>query len=209
MSDALPASADAVVIGAGMVGAATAAALAATGRRVLVVDRSGPLGGTTAAGEGNILVSDKLPGPELDLALRSVALWRSLLLRLLRSMGPLRFLGSTVSGVSGGFEFESKGGVVVAHDEAQLAALLELAERQRAAGVEVTALDPDGLREAEPRIAPGLAGGAFYPQDSQVQPMKAVLALLGAGPAGRGPGGGRVRRAGAGSGAGRGAGWRW
>ena len=72
----MPRSADAVVIGAGMVGAATAAALAATGRRVVVVDRSGPLGGTTAAGEGNILVSDKLPGPELELALRSVALWR-------------------------------------------------------------------------------------------------------------------------------------
>ena len=33
-----------VVIGAGMVGAATGAALAATGRRVLVVDRRGPLG---------------------------------------------------------------------------------------------------------------------------------------------------------------------
>ncbi|HWG15473.1 MAG TPA: FAD-dependent oxidoreductase, partial [Streptosporangiaceae bacterium] len=76
LSDPMPASADAVVIGAGMVGAATAAALAATGQRVLVVDRTGPLGGTTAAGEGNILVSDKLPGPELTLALRSVALWR-------------------------------------------------------------------------------------------------------------------------------------
>ncbi len=151
-----------MVIGAGMVGAATAAALAATGRRVVVVDRSGPLGGTTAAGEGNILVSDKLPGPELTLALRSAALWRE-------------FAGL---GRDGGFEFEAKGGVVAAQDGAQLAALLELAERQRAAGVQVTALDPGGLREAEPRIAPGLAGGAFYPQDSQVQPMKAVLAFL-------------------------------
>ena len=157
-----------VVIGAGMVGAATAAALAATGRRVLVVDRSGPLGGTTAAGEGNILVSDKLPGPELTLALRSTELWRS-------------FAAS-----AGSFEFEAKGGVVAAHDQAQLTALLELAQRQRAAGIEVTALDPQGLREAEPRIAPGLAGGAFYPQDSQVQPMKAALAFLG-----------RARRAGA------------
>jgi D-hydroxyproline dehydrogenase subunit beta len=73
LSDTLPASADAVVIGAGMVGAATAAALAATGQRVLVVDGAGPLGGTTAAGEGNILVSDKLPGLELTLALRSAA----------------------------------------------------------------------------------------------------------------------------------------
>jgi glycine/D-amino acid oxidase-like deaminating enzyme len=160
LNDLMPRSADAVVIGAGMVGAATAAALAATGRRVVVVDRSGPLGGTTAAGEGNILVSDKLPGPELELALRSVALWRKFADR------------------EGGFEFEAKGGVVAAHDEAQLAALLDLAERQRAAGVEVRPLDPGGLRDAEPRIAPGLAGGAFYPQDSQVQPMKAVLAFL-------------------------------
>jgi glycine/D-amino acid oxidase-like deaminating enzyme len=159
----MPRSADAVVIGAGIVGAATAAALAATGRRVVVVDRSGPLGGTTAAGEGNILVSDKLPGPELTLALRSVALWREF---------------AVLDGPDGGFEFEAKGGVVAAHDAAQLAALLDLAERQRAAGVQVTALDPGGLREAEPRIAPGLAGGAFYPQDSQVQPMKAVLAFL-------------------------------
>jgi glycine/D-amino acid oxidase-like deaminating enzyme len=161
LTGTLPRTADVVVVGAGMVGAATAAALAAAGWRVLVVDRRGPLGGTTAAGEGNILVSDKLPGPELTLALRSVALWRE-------------FAGA----LGGGFEFEGKGGVVAAEDEAQLGALRDLAERQRAAGVEVTALDPDGLRDAEPRIAPGLAGGAFYPRDSQVQPMKAALTFL-------------------------------
>jgi glycine/D-amino acid oxidase-like deaminating enzyme len=73
---ALPATADAVIIGAGMVGAATAAALAAAGRRVCVIDRSGPCGGTTGAGEGNILVSDHLPGPGLSLVLRSLTLWR-------------------------------------------------------------------------------------------------------------------------------------
>jgi D-hydroxyproline dehydrogenase subunit beta len=184
----MPRSADAVVIGAGMVGAATAAALAATGRRVLVVDRSGPLGGTTAGGEGNILVSDKLPGPELSLALRSVALWRSLAVEVDEvdefagsggSGGIGRVGGNDGAGGAGlGFEFEAKGGVVVAHDGAQLAALRELGRQQAAAGVEVAALDPDGLRAAEPRIAPGLAGGAFYPQDSQVQPMKAALALL-------------------------------
>jgi glycine/D-amino acid oxidase-like deaminating enzyme len=176
----MPRSADAVVIGAGMVGAATAAALAATGRRVVVVDRSGPLGGTTAAGEGNILVSDKLPGPELQLALRSVALWQGFADEVGGAPGLSAADGAGGIGNPGaGFEFEAKGGVVAAHDEAQLAALLELAERQRAAGVEVRPLDPGGLRDAEPRIGLGLAGGAFYPQDSQVQPMKAALAFLG------------------------------
>jgi glycine/D-amino acid oxidase-like deaminating enzyme len=158
---ALPATADAVIIGAGMLGAATSAFLAATGRRVCVLDRSGPLGGTSAAGEGNILVSDHLPGPGLSLALRSVRLWRQF---------------AAEHGAE--FEFEAKGGVVVAHDPAQLAGLRDQAGRQRAAGVEVTGLDSRGLREAEPCIAPGLAGGAFYPQDCQVQPMRAAMAYL-------------------------------
>ena len=59
-----------MIIGAGIIGAATGAAcLAVTGRSSCVIDRSGPLGGTTTAGEGNILVSDHLPGPDLSLAL--------------------------------------------------------------------------------------------------------------------------------------------
>lgn len=148
-----------MVIGAGMVGAAVSAYLAATGRTVCVIDRSGPLGGTTAAGEGNILVSDKLPGPELTLALRSLALWRDF-------------------AATAGFEFESKGGVVVAHDADQLAALSAQACRHRAAGVDVTELDQLTLRTAEPHIAPDLPGGAFYPQDCQVQPMLAAMAYL-------------------------------
>lgn len=158
---ALPAAVDAVVIGAGMVGAATAACLSATGRSVCVIDRSGPLGGTSAAGEGNILVSDKLPGPELALALRSDRLWREF-----------------AAARGGEFEFDAKGGVVVAHDPAQLAALENLADRQRAAHVEVTMLDQAGLTDTEPRISPRLAGGAFYPQDCQVQPMRATMAYL-------------------------------
>ncbi|HEX4059855.1 MAG TPA: FAD-binding oxidoreductase [Streptosporangiaceae bacterium] len=161
----LPTRADAVVIGAGMVGAATAAWLAGTGRTVCVIDRTGPLGGTTASGEGNILMSDKMPGPELTLALRSARLWRE----FAASAGP-------------DFEYEPKGGVVVAHDQDQLAGLRELCRRQRAEGIEVTELDTAGLREAEPYLAPGLAGGAFYPQDGQVQPMLAAVAYLGAAP---------------------------
>jgi glycine/D-amino acid oxidase-like deaminating enzyme len=152
---------DAVVIGAGIVGAAIAAHLSAGGRAVCVIDRAGPLGGTSAAGEGNILVSDKLPGPELDLALRSDQLWREF-----------------AAAHGSGFEFEAKGGVVVAHDQAQLDALEEQAGRQRAAAVRVTSLDQAGLRAAEPAISPRLAGGAFYPQDCQVQPMRAVMAYL-------------------------------
>jgi glycine/D-amino acid oxidase-like deaminating enzyme len=156
-----PAAAEVVVIGAGLVGAACAHALASAGRGVCVVDRAGPIAGTTAGGEGNILVSDKVPGPEARLALRSAQLWQELADR-----------------AAGRFEFERKGGLVVAHDDEQLAALGTLAQAQRDDGVDADFLDRPGLRAAEPHISPGLPGGVFYPQDGQVQPMLAASWLL-------------------------------
>jgi glycine/D-amino acid oxidase-like deaminating enzyme len=111
-------AADVVVIGAGVVGASCAFYAARAGLRVTVLDRGPVAGGTTGAGEGNLLVSDKLPGPELDLALRSARLWRE------------------IADEVGGFEYEPKGGVVVAASESALADLNETSAGQRAAGVE-------------------------------------------------------------------------
>jgi glycine/D-amino acid oxidase-like deaminating enzyme len=47
-------SPDAIVIGAGVVGACSALALANAGLKVLVIDRGPVASGTTGAGEGNI-----------------------------------------------------------------------------------------------------------------------------------------------------------
>jgi glycine/D-amino acid oxidase-like deaminating enzyme len=152
---------DLLVIGAGVVGAACAYHAAKAGLSVTVVDRGAVAGGTTGAGEGNLLVSDKEPGAELDLALLSVRLWRDL----------AADLGEDV-------EYEAKGGLVVAAGATDLAALTELAEHQRVAGVESRVVPPGELPELEPHLARGLAGGVFYPQDAQVQPMLAAAHLL-------------------------------
>ncbi|MFF1278726.1 FAD-dependent oxidoreductase, partial [Streptomyces marokkonensis] len=64
-----------VVVGAGVVGAACAFHAASAGLDVTVVDRGAVGAGTTSRGEGNVLLSDKEPGPELDLARLSRALW--------------------------------------------------------------------------------------------------------------------------------------
>jgi D-hydroxyproline dehydrogenase subunit beta len=154
---------DAVVIGAGVVGAACAYYLSAAGATVTVVDRGSVAGGTSGAGEGNILVSDKELGPELELALCSGRLWREL----------ARELDADI-------ELEFKGGLVVAATEATLQALSTLAEVQQAAGVETLAVPPQQLATLEPNIAPDLAGAVFYPQDMQVQPMLAAAQLIAA-----------------------------
>ena len=75
-------------------------------------------------------------------------------------------------------ELEPKGGLVVAAGPAERAGLDRFAAAQAGAGVEIEPVGPDGLRELEPHLADGLAGGVRYPQDMQVQPMIAAARLL-------------------------------
>ncbi|MFD8033637.1 NAD(P)/FAD-dependent oxidoreductase [Streptomyces sp. NPDC059717] len=152
---------DVVVVGAGMVGAACALYAARAGLDVALVDRGPVAGGTTGAGEGNLLVSDKEPGPELELALLSLRLWDE----LADELGPA-------------VEYEPKGGVVVASAPGGLAALEALAAGQRAAGVEAVDVPADRLHDLEPHLAPGLTGGVLYPQDRQVMPALAAAHLV-------------------------------
>ncbi|MEU9379644.1 FAD-dependent oxidoreductase [Streptomyces sp. NPDC048279] len=152
---------DVVVVGAGMVGAACALYAARAGLDVIVVDKGAVAGGTTGAGEGNLLVSDKEPGPELDLALLSGRLWADL----------AEEFGAAV-------EYEAKGGVVVADSPDGLGALERFADGQRAAGVLAAPVGERELYDLEPRLAPGLPGAVHYPQDAQVMPALAAAHLL-------------------------------
>ena len=152
---------DVVVVGAGMTGAACALYAARAGLDVTVVDRGLVAGGTTGAGEGNLLVSDKTPGPELDLALLSLRLWGEL----------AQELGKEI-------EYDPKGGLVVAGTPRALTSLERLAAGQRAAGVRAEPVPADRLADLEPHLAPDLAGGVHYPQDAQVMPALAAAHLL-------------------------------
>ncbi|MFI6406889.1 NAD(P)/FAD-dependent oxidoreductase [Streptomyces sp. NPDC050548] len=152
---------DVVVVGAGVVGAACALYAARAGLDVVIVDRGPVSGGTTGAGEGNLLVSDKEPGPELDLALLSARLWTQL----------AEELGEFI-------EYEAKGGLVVAATPSGLTALERFAGEQRTAGVVAEPVDAQALYDLEPRLAPDLPGGVHYPQDRQVMPALAAAHLV-------------------------------
>lgn len=150
---------DAIVIGAGIVGACTALSLINAGMKVLIIDRSTVSSGTTGAGEGNILVSDKEPGPELTLALRSRDLWFEF-----------------QEDVGDSFELEAKGGLVVAReDDSQLRSF---SDNQSRHGVVIENVVGRELRELEPFLNPEINSGIFYPQDAQCQPMLAAAQMI-------------------------------
>lgn len=154
-------SSDVLVIGAGVIGAATAYFATQQGLSVTVVDKGLPASGTSSACEGNILVSDKELGPELELTRYSLDVWHGDLAEHKRL-----------------WEFESKGGIIVASRDSSLASLNRVMAAQASYGVSVEKLDPDALRSAEPHISPEALGGASYPEDCQVQPMLVAAHLV-------------------------------
>jgi glycine/D-amino acid oxidase-like deaminating enzyme len=160
-----------VVLGAGMIGAACAAELVLAGFDVVVVDRGGAAAATTSHGEGNVLVSDKGPGPELQLAQLSRRLWPEVL------------AGIAERTASSGrrpdpAEWEPKGGIVVATTPGGAEALLLFAAAQRLAGVRAEPMDSSALLEAEPFLTRDHTAAMHYPDDAQVQPAGAATALL-------------------------------
>lgn len=152
---------DVIIIGAGIIGAATAYFATLNGLSVTVVERGLPASGTTSRCEGNILVSDKELGPELELMRYSLDVWK----------GELAEFGHL-------WEFEAKGGIIVASRETSLASLDRVTTSQRSHGIVAEPLDVAALRALEPNVTDQALGAAFYPEDSQVQPILAASHLL-------------------------------
>ncbi|HEY5088305.1 MAG TPA: FAD-dependent oxidoreductase [Gemmatimonadaceae bacterium] len=151
---------DAVVIGAGIVGAACAEALARAGMKVLVLDASFAGGGTTAAGMGHLVVMDDSPS-QLALTAYSEKLWTTLAPELPRNV-----------------EYDGCGTLWIAEDEEQLDAVYPKQRIYEEHGVASEILSPTQLAEAEPRLRPGLAGALCVPGDGVIYPPNAAVALL-------------------------------
>jgi glycine/D-amino acid oxidase-like deaminating enzyme len=152
--------ADAIVVGAGIVGAACAAALAEDGWRVTMLERSFASAGTTSVGMGHVVVMDDSP-EQLALTTYSDRLWREI--------GPE--LGARA-------EVDRCGTLWVAEDETQLDAVREKQRVYATAGVASEILDAHQLAEAEPALRRDLVGALRVPGDSVVYPPGATLRLV-------------------------------
>jgi len=152
--------ADAIVIGAGIVGAACAAALARDGLRVVVLDARYAGGGTTSAGMGHIVAMDDSP-EQLALTAYSSRLWSELADSLPSSV-----------------EHERCGTLWVAEDDEQLDACREKQRVFATQGVETEVIDAHAVATAEPHLRPGLVGALHVPSDSVIYPPAGAVTLL-------------------------------
>ena len=149
-----------VVVGAGIVGAACANALASGGLRVLVLDSSFAGSGTTAAGMGHLVAMDDSEA-QFALTSFSLRLWEELSAEL----------GADV-------EYDRCGTIWVAADDEEMQHVRSKAAFYVARAAAAEILDARALAEAEPHLRPGLAGGLFVPGDRVLYPPNAARFLI-------------------------------
>lgn len=153
-------AADVVIVGAGVVGAATADQLTRRGLRVTVIESAFAGAGSTGAAMGHLVVMDD-----------SVAQLRLCHLSRMRWVEMFRELGE-------GAEPQECGTLWLAATDEEMQAASQKVNTFRSEGLRSELLDPRQLAEAEPSLREGLAGALRVPGDFVCYPPAIARALL-------------------------------
>ena len=162
-SDPLPETAEVVVVGAGLIGLATAYYLRRAGiRDICIVDRCGPSSEASGANAGGLWFGQQSPelGPVARLAEASSRLYKELAERF-------------------EIDFRRPGMLELCFDEAEAATLDERCKGIRASGLGAEKLSGKQARSLEPALAIEPIAAAFYPDEGKLHPVKLACSLLG------------------------------
>ena len=144
-------SPDVLVIGGGIVGAATAYHVARRGASVILLEANELAYGATGRNLGYIWLHTRRIGPELELVMH------------------LRRELEELPGVfDDDFGLRTEGGLIYVHTEAQLATLREFVDRRQADGVDIRLIDGDEARSLAPILPDTVIGASYCPLDAQM-----------------------------------------
>jgi glycine oxidase len=161
---------DAVFVGGGVIGLASAWRAAQRGARVCVLERAEPPAGATNVAAGMLAPVGELTFGErdlLELALLSGARWPDF-------AAEVEAAGGEATG------FARCGALHVALDRDEAGDLRRKHDLQRELGLEAEWLTPTGCRQLEPGLVPNFAGGVLAASEASVDPRALALALVAA-----------------------------
>lgn len=155
----LPASADVVVIGGGIVGTASAYYLASRGRSVVLVEKGRLAGEQSGRNWGWVRQQARDPD-ELPLMQAANRIWQGLEAEL----------GADI-------EWTSQGNLALARDPARITFFEEWLVVARAVGLDTRILGESEIRSLLPGLAGEWLGGMYTPSDGHAEPAKATRAF--------------------------------
>lgn len=152
-------TADAIVIGAGVIGNACAYYLAKRGLDVLVLEREGSIGEGGSSRNGGGVRQSGRDARELPLAMYAVEhLWPGL---------------SDELGVD--VEYTKRGNLRLGKTERHLEILQGLVETGRAQGLDMRMLDAEEVRDICPHLSAEVRGASWCPTDGHANPLVTTL----------------------------------
>ena len=161
---------DAVFVGGGVIGLASAWRAARAGARVCVLERAEPPAGATNVAAGMLAPVGELSFGEPDLLammLAAAELWPE-------------FVAELESASGEGTGYQRNGALVLALDRDEAGELRRRHELQQELGLETEWLTPRRCRDLEPGLATNFVGGVHAPGDASVDPRRLALALAAA-----------------------------
>ncbi len=151
---------DIVIFGSGVNGLSTAYELSRRGRSVLVVEKHEIGAGASSSCDDMIFLQTKKPGILLEMALRSLELFKDL-----RNELPCDI------------EFDTRGGTILIEDEDQLSVMQDFVSKQAQYGLDVEIIDARALRKIQPFVSPHVIASTYGTKDSQVNPLRLMNAF--------------------------------
>ena len=152
---------DVLVVGGGVIGSAVAYYLAKEGVEVGLIERGDIASGTSSACDGNVLCTDKKPGYDSQLTLKSQQL-----------------LAQLVDELDYDLDYAQRGSVLVVEDETQEKAARDWVKQQKDAGLPMRYIEGNAVFEDEPLLARDVVGLVECASDSSLNPMALVYGFV-------------------------------
>ena len=146
---------DVIIIGGGIIGSSVAWQLSRRKKRVLVIERKDICSGSAGATDGVVGYHTKKPGLQLDLAVQSIEMFRTL----------NRDLETNVE-----YGLEA-GGMQPVEDKDQWDMLEAMAFEQRKSGVDIRMITAEEACSIEPNLNPDIYGALWSPTGGKVNPL--------------------------------------
>lgn len=171
----LPATAEVVVVGAGMVGASVAYRLALAGMRPLVIEANAPASGASGRLAGMALSGLGGHFPRVTRLVQEAG-GRSIADYTTRSLDLLEEIDAELPG---GVAWDRTGSLDLLTTEAEEVHGRAIAALQASEGLDVRVIGPDELHELVPELgAAHVRAAKWTPADGQLHPIRLVYALL-------------------------------
>jgi glycine/D-amino acid oxidase-like deaminating enzyme len=149
---------DVIVIGAGVIGSSIAYHLSRQKVKVLLLEKGDIAEGSSGACDGMVFLQSKKPGIHLQLALES----RNQFAQIQEALPyPI--------------EYRECGGLVVIETQDEWIAMQHFVKEQQGAGLNVSLLTVDEVKEIEPHLSEHILGATYSPLDGQVNPISLSL----------------------------------